>query len=295
VDNSLGNDPTDPRPLLSKHSTGIICQKCVEEENTVTTRIAIHDWSLDRALGRFRSDAPEGADPGALSLLGLPAALRTHGYEAVQLCHFHLPSREPAFLAELRATLDDNGVRLDTYLVDDGDLTHPETGRHDEEWISERVQDAIDLGAQRVRVIAGKTRTPQALATSSAALGRIAADHPEIRVVTENWFDVTRTADDVTRILDPLDDAVGLLIDLGNWSGPDKYDELARITRFAETCHAKAHWSGDAMDELDYRASISTVLEADYEGPFALVYDADSADEWAGLAALRAVVESELA
>lgn len=261
----------------------------------MTNRIAVHDWSLDRTLGRFRSDAPESAEAGALRLLDLPAHLRAHGYDAVQLCHFHLPSREPAALRELRGALEGDGVRLDTFLIDDGDLTHPETGRRDEEWISGWVRDAIALGAERVRVIAGKTRTSESNQVSSAALGRIAAEHPGIRVVTENWFDVTRTADDVTRILEPLEEEVGLLIDLGNWSGPDKYRELAKITRFAETCHAKAHWAGASMDETDYRTSIQTVLEADYEGPFALVYDADDDDEWAGLAVQRAVVESELA
>jgi sugar phosphate isomerase/epimerase len=257
-------------------------------------RIAVHDWSLDRTQGHFRAGGAELA-AGALPLIDLPEELHAHGYSTVQLCHFHLPSREPAYLAELREALAAGGVHLDTLLIDDGDLTHPETGQRDEEWISGWVQDAVALGAERVRVIAGKTRSDESTDLSSAALGRIAAAHPEIRVVTENWFDVTRNADDVSRILDPLDGAVGLLIDLANWKGPDKYRELAGITRFAETCHAKAHWNGDLMDETDYRASISTVLEGGYAGPFALVYDGADDDEWKGLAALRAVVEAELA
>ncbi|BDZ49590.1 sugar phosphate isomerase [Frondihabitans sucicola] len=261
----------------------------------MTHDIAVHDWSLDRTLGRFRSDSPDAVAADSLALVNLPAALRAHDISVVQFCHFHLPRRDPGYLHDLRDALSESAVRLDTFLVDADNLTHPGTGAADELWVAAQVRDAVALGAERVRVIAGKTRTPDAHASSTAALARLAAQNPEIRVVTENWFDVTSTADDVIRILEPLDDAVGLLIDLGNWTGADKYAELARITRFAETCHAKAHWHGAVMDETDYRRSISTVLEAGYDGPFALVYDGENDDEWAGLAAQRSVVESELA
>lgn len=243
---------------------------------------AVHAWSLDRTLQH-------------LPLLDLPAQLRVRGYRTVQLCHFHLPHRDAGYLGELRAALAEAGVALDALLVDDGDLTHPDEGARHEAWISDWVRDAEVLGARRARVVAGKTRTDTAQLDSSQALGRIAARAGSVRVVTENWFGVTADAADVTAILEPLDGAVGLLVDLGNWTGPGKYAELAAVTRFAETCHAKAHWNGPEVDADDYRRSVSTVLEHGYTGPFCLVYDADDADEWAGLDVQRAIVRELLA
>ncbi|NIZ90953.1 sugar phosphate isomerase/epimerase family protein [Kineococcus rubinsiae] len=253
---------------------------------------AVHAWSLDRTLGRFRAGASD--EVSGLPVLELPAALRAHGYRTVQLCHFHLAHRDPASLAELRAALQESGITLDALLVDDGDLTHPTDGGQQEAWISSYLDDAEALGAHRIRVVAGRTRTDTAQRDSSAALGRIAARAGDVRVVTENWLDVTRDAADVRAILDPLDGAVGLLVDLGNWVGPHKYADLAAVTPYAETCHAKAHWGRDGIEEDDYRTSVTTILDAGYQGPLALVYDAADDDEWAGLAVQRAVVEDVL-
>jgi sugar phosphate isomerase/epimerase len=244
---------------------------------------AVHAWSLDRTLKR-------------MPLLDLPEQLRARGYRTVQLCHFHLPHRDDGYLGELRSALAAAGVQLDALLVDDGDLTHPQDGARHEAWISEWVRDAEVLGARRVRVVAGKTRTDTAHRDSSAALGRIAARAGDVRVVTENWFGVTADAADVAAVLDPLDGAVGLLVDLGNWTGPDKYADLAAVTRYAETCHAKAHWDGPdgGIDADDYRRSVSTVLENGYTGPFCLVYDAADDDEWRGLEVQRGIVRELL-
>ena len=75
---------------------------------------AVSTWSLHRTLGRFVA-ADSAAHGGrlfdfqspaeGLDLLDLPAELRRHGYDIVQICHFHLPSRSPAYLGELRAAL----------------------------------------------------------------------------------------------------------------------------------------------------------------------------------------------
>lgn len=259
---------------------------------TTLRAAAVHAWSLDRTLGGFRAGSTE--EVTGLPLLELPAALREHGYRTVQLCHFHLAHRDAGYLGEVRAALAESGIVLDALLVDDGDLTHPVDGGGQEAWISSFLDDAETLGAVRIRVVAGRTRTDTAQQDSSAALGRIAARAGNVRVVTENWLDVTRNAADVRAVLDPLDGAVGLLVDLGNWVGPDKHADLAAVTPYAETCHAKAHWGRDGIEEDDYRTSVRTVLDAGYSGPFALVYDAADDDEWAGLAVQRAIVEDVL-
>jgi sugar phosphate isomerase/epimerase len=114
-------------------------------------------------------------------------------------------------------------------------------------------------------------------------LARLAATHPDVRVITENWKAMLPDADSVLTVLEAAGDGVGLMIDLDNWTGPDKYDELARIAPLAETCHAKCRFTVDGPDREDYRRALQVLVDAGYSGPLALIYDGPSDDEWACL------------
>lgn len=249
---------------------------------------AVSSWSLHRTLGSYHSgDAPGRSGPLArpgsgLGLLELPAELARRGYDTVQLCHFHLPSRDPGYLAELRSALAASSITLDALLVDDGDLTGESTD--DQAWISGWLEHAETLGATRARVIAGKqSPTPERLTTSGRRLADLAERHPGVRIVTENWLDLTPGPDEVNAVLDAAGDRVGLLIDLGNWTGPEKYDQLAAIAPRAETCHSKCHFGADGPDRDDYAESLRTLRAAGYTGPLALVYDGADPGEWDAL------------
>ncbi|MGB3329298.1 MAG: sugar phosphate isomerase/epimerase [Thermomicrobiales bacterium] len=252
---------------------------------------AVSTWSLHRTLGNFI--APDSSVTGGrskdlpatagISLLELPAQLAAHGYDTLHLCHFHLASREAAYLASVRAALDEHGIALDTFLIDDGDLTAADADRH-EAWYGEWLDVAAALGAQRARIGAGRSApTPALLAASGERLARLAASHPEVRVVTENWLEMTPNADAVLAVLDAAGEGVGLLIDLGNWSGASKYDDLAKLAPRAETCHAKCHFTAAGPDADDFRRSLAVLQDAGFDGPLALIYDGPDADEWAGL------------
>lgn len=252
---------------------------------------AVSSWSLHRTLGSYMSgDRADGGADGlakpesGMALLDLPAELRRRGYDTVQICHFHLPSREESYLTELRSALEAAGIRLDAVLVDDGDLTHPTDADAHQAWIDGWLDTTATLGAHRARVIAGKQQpSPERLRDSGRRLAKLASDHPDVRVVTENWFDLTAGPSEVHAILDAADGQVGLLIDLGNWKGPDKYDNLAAVAPRAETCHAKCHFGTDGPDEADFGRTLGVLREADFTGPLALVYDGADADEWACL------------
>jgi sugar phosphate isomerase/epimerase len=264
---------------------------------------AVHDWSLHRTLGRFVSvhANPPGAsggmsptepDPGALALLDLPRELAARGYDTVQLCHFHLPSRDRSYLDELRSALSDAGVVLDALLVDSGDLVDLTDAQIHERWIAGWLEDAAVLGARRARVIAGQSEpTPHTLAQSSRALRRL-AQASDVRVVTENWMALLPTATQVHEVLDACEGEVGLLVDLANWTGPDRDAQLASIGGRAETSHAKCRTTADGeLDVEDYRRALHAVLGAGFSGPLCLVYDGPDPDEWAALAACRDVVD----
>lgn len=251
---------------------------------------AVHSWALFRTLGSFVADGamPMGGLPagggGGLALLDLPAELARRGYGAFQLPHFYLPSTDAGYLAELRAAIADAGVELECFLVDDGDPTDATGSAPGEDWISGWLDVAATLGAPRARVVAGKSApTPLRLDASAAVLTRLAERHPELRLVTENWHALLPDADAVIALTERTEDRVGFLIDLGNWTGPDKYDQLARVAHLAETCQAKVRVDDLGIDMIDYRRSLSVLRDAGYAGPLAMVYDGPDPDEWGHL------------
>ncbi|GAB3427615.1 sugar phosphate isomerase/epimerase family protein [Flindersiella endophytica] len=259
---------------------------------------AVSTWSLHRTLGSYvapdslvRMSIPQGAGDG-LPLLELPAELARHGFDTVQIVHFHLPSREPAYLDELRSALKSADVTLDALLVDDGDLTDATDAAGQEAWISDWVAVAEHLGARRARVIAGRSApSPETLEAAATGLLRLARRHSSMRIVTENWLELLPDAASTQDLFARTGDEVGFLIDLGNWKGETKYDELAAVAARAETCHAKAHHSAaDGLDAGDYRRTLSVLREAGFDGPLALVYDGSDTDEWRWLDAEHAIV-----
>lgn len=252
---------------------------------------ALHTWSLFRTLGRYvaagsmpSGDLLEGGG-SELTLLDLPAELARHGYKSAQLCHFYLASRDTDYVAELRTAFAEAGVEIECLLIDDGDLTHPSQAEDHQDWISTWIDVAEDLGATRVRVIAGKQAPSRAtLETSAIRLVQLAERHTGLRLVTENWHALLPHAAAVNELLDRTTELVGFLIDLGNWTGPGKYAELAAVAARAETCQAKVKTDqAGVIDEDDYRSSLAVLRDARYSGPLAMVYNGPDPDEWGKL------------
>ena len=261
-------------------------------------RLSVSTWSLHRTLGR-----PAGYGPGqsipertqaGLPLMQLPAQLQEFGLSTLEICHFHLPTRDRGYLRELRDAMRDAGVEPFTLLVDAGDVSDPVHGERDLAWISGWLDDAAELGVERARVIAGKQ--PPADETLSASITRLRrlAERAEalgVRLTTENWLALMASPTQVFQVLDALDGRLGLCVDFGNWRGSSKYDDLAQLMPRAESFHAKCHFSEDGtMDKEDFVRCLELAREAKQAGPYTLIYDGPNADEWAGLAAERAVV-----
>jgi len=269
-------------------------------------RIALSTWSLHRLLGTtyphdLDSDAVGEAQDtygeGEESLLGLPSVMANHGYRRLEIVSFHLRSRDPVYLGELRDQLQVSGVRLQTLLIDAGDMTDPVHGARDTRWIGGWLDVANELGAENARVIAGKQAfSPETLARSVAGFRQLLARNAgsPLRLVTENWFDLLSTPQAVRQLLDRLEGEVGLLGDFGNWGGEGKYEDLSAIFGRAELCHAKAGFRDGQLDEADYGDCVGLAEAAGYTGPYTLIFDADHPHEWAGLAAERDFILSRL-
>ena len=267
-------------------------------------RLSTSSWSLHRALGLTYPDTPAQPNTGSaetygrgnITLLEIPAKLAAMGIYTLEICHFHFPSRDSVYLAELRSALDLAGVELFSLLIDDGDIAHPTDGQRDLEWISGWIETAGLLGAKGARVVAGKTPPSEdALERSISGLKTLVerGKANNVRVMTENWLNLLATPDYVRRVMEFVD--IGLCADFGNWRGATKYDDLAAIFPFAESCHAKCSFSAEGTpDRADYVRCLELSRAAGFSGPYTLIYDSASVDEWNGLAVEASMVQPYL-
>jgi sugar phosphate isomerase/epimerase len=265
-------------------------------------RVSVSTWSLHRALGKPPFTGPETATAQdarpaiapVFSLLALPAVISEAGIHTLEICHFHLPSREPAYVQQLRSAIEDAGIELWSLLIDGGDIAHPLHHERDVAWIEQWLDVAAALGAKNARVSGGKQEPGQeAVARGKRNMARLAeaAQHRGVRLTTENWQNLLSTPEIVLEVLDHLDGAVGLCADFGNWSGPQKYEDLAQIFPRAESCHAKCHFSAPGqMDRADFERCLDLTRQAGFAGPYTLIYDGPGNDELAALQLERAVV-----
>jgi len=143
------------------------------------------------------------------------------------------------------------------------------------------------LGAERARVVGGRTRRGGDVADAAPRLKRLAAG-TSVRITTENWLAMLDTPEQVLDLLDQCGDAIGLNVDLGNWSGPNNEAWIEKIAGRAETCHAKCDVRDDGtLDTHSFGLAMDAAVRAGYQGPWTLVNGAGSNREWE-LATLQA-------
>lgn len=258
--------------------------------------LAVSTWSIHRAIGISYPNAPENDTdtgpvptwgPGSMGLLDVPEAVTGLGIDRIELCHFHVPGRDTAYLSEFRSALAEAGVVLQTLLIDAGDITDPVHARRDMSWIARWIEVAVVLGAERARVIAGKQPPlPDVLDRSAAGLAELAAigESLGMRIITENWHATFSGPEEVNSVLDRLDGRVGLIADFANWKGPWKYDGLASICARAEDTHAGCAFDAALnLDADDYGRCFAAAAKAGYDGPHTLIYAGPNDDEFEAL------------
>lgn len=278
------------------------------------TTLGISTWSIRRLLGPtypgLDPDAPARPaatpfGPGALDLLDLPEVLRAHGYATLDLCHFHLPRTDDAYLATLRARLDAAGIALLTFLVDEGDISaaDPVLRARDVAAAQAWIARAARLGARYVRVAAGAAEVgpdDPAIGHSAASLLTLAR-HARAQVVdllTETWRPLALPPDNVRAILAATRGEIGLCADFNNYQhypGEAKYAALRAVLPGANTVHAGGQFTADGqLDETDFRRCLTLAQEAGFAGPYVLIFSGPG-DEWAGLARLAGLVREAIA
>lgn len=269
-------------------------------------RISVSSWSLHRRLGAVWNYQPghgssvERTLPygeGQIDLLALPQELKAHGIFNLEICSFHLPELSESYFVELKSSLAEAGVSLQTLLIEAGDPSHPATGESDVAFMLDWAQRAEQLGAKHARVIAGKqSPTEQNLARAAKNLSWLGARSTSLKtkLVIENWFDLLDNAQHTNSLLDELGSGFSLNGDLGNWAAPEKYSELPKIMGRAILCHAKADFVDGKLNEADFGRCIKICEEAGYVGPYTLIFDSDHVPEWDGIEIEKSFVTSLL-
>jgi sugar phosphate isomerase/epimerase len=266
-------------------------------------RVSVSTWSLHSLIGTVAPGRPGdsqaqmmGSQVGTLDLLEVPQALAAHGFHTMELCHFHVPDRSDAYLARLKDACEAANVEIWNFLIDDGDIAHPETGARDRDWVNEQLHIAAKLGARCARIIAGKQPpTEENMARSAAHLQTLAMEGYVlgVRVMTENWFELLSQPPQVYDLSGRLNDAIGLCLDFGNWGGADKYERLHKIAPLADSCHAKCQFDQGRPDVEDYQKCLGITREAGFSGPYTLVYGEGGA-VWESLEVQKKLVEPYL-
>ncbi|MCZ8519922.1 MULTISPECIES: sugar phosphate isomerase/epimerase family protein [Paenibacillus] len=272
--------------------------------------LSVSTWSLHRLLGPLRWTqweeqsgthvTHEEEQPEVLSLLELPREAARRGYEALEVCHFHFPATDPAYLGRLREAFAAAGISFDTLLLDYGDLTAEDEKRREADlgFIRHWIGIASLAGAKQIRIIAGEAppADEEAIRLSARTLKSLAAYGSEhgVRVVTENFKALTSTAESCQKLLAEAGGEVGLISDFGNFKLPAKYEELAATIPGSVSVHAKAQYDGEGRPDLEeYLRCLDTVKASGYNGAIVLIYDGPG-DMWEGLERIRKIVEPYL-
>ena len=249
-------------------------------------RVALSSWSLHDALGRLWNELDtdgktlvpksEAVAP-TLDLLDMPAAIAAHGIHTLDICHFHLPSIEDSYLAELRSALADAHVELVQLLIDSGELCHPdpEKRRADVEMNKRWMEIAYKLGATGVRYVPGGCEpTPETIHLSGEAFRELAdfAEQCHLEPATENFKSMTQNAEDLLQIVANSERTYGVVADFGNARGPHKYDTLAKLMPHATSLHAWAECDeGGTLNREEFRRCLTMARDNDFSGPILLL------------------------
>jgi sugar phosphate isomerase/epimerase len=269
-------------------------------------RLSLSSWSVHRLLGESRWTVWDESSSrpvvhveekeAALALLDLPRVVAEKGFRFLELCHFHLPTVEEPYLAQLRQACQDAGVSLHTLLIDYGDLSSPDPVRRsaDEAYICMWVDIAARLGAGAVRVVAGEQQPGDvvAIARSAASLQRLHRYGAElgVQVVTENFRELTETLASWQAVMEAAGGNIRTIVDFGNMWPDEKQAAIAYGAPIAHSIHAKPVYLADgSFDEEELLRNVAIASANGSEAPISVIFDQDG-DVWEGIMRIADVI-----
>lgn len=273
----------------------------------LANRLSISSWSLHRCLGPLRWTVWDETartqairlqeQPSLLELTELPAAANAHGLAYLELCHFHFPSLDEAYLKELRQAFAEARVVFHTLLVDYGDIASPDPYRRESDlkYLAEWIDAASRAGASAVRIVAGEQpgSDAAAVARSVQALRELRrhARGKGIEVVTENFRELTaHSVQAWSEVMDGVGSGFRTVVDFGNLSADEQLSGVRYGAPLAHSFHAKPPYSegGELLAE-PFLAQLSIAEQLGGETPVSIIFDRDG-DMWEGIERIKNVM-----
>jgi hypothetical protein len=294
------------------------------------SRLAVSTWSLHDHLGPrllTRRDASgvkrphELPHPRTMSLLDFVSQVRPRlDVDQVEICAFHVPSREPAYLDQLKGVLREQRLTVLSMPIDAGNVSvaNPAWREDDLREIEGWIDLAADLGARYVRANASSYVAQELLApldVTIASYQRLCeyAGERGLVMTIENHGGLTADPEAIVRIVEGVGpDRLKVCLDTANFApiaghqsqrtppeGIDPeplYAGLARIAPFAGIVHAKTVWFDAAGRHLVYDAArtLRIARDAGFTGPVSLEYGG-GVDAWTNTLRTKKIVEGVFA
>jgi sugar phosphate isomerase/epimerase len=268
---------------------------------------AVSTWSLHGVLGQawYEPDAQGNlinkntTHSATSTLLELPALAAKEGITLLEICHFHFPSIDDAYLSQLKDAMQVAGVGLANVLIDTGNLSSLDDAqwRADIEMTKGWQDVAVKLGADSVRIDCGlEPATAETIKRSADALRELADYGTSIGLTTttENWRTTSIESRDLLDLMQQVDRPLNLCLDFGNAEKTDdKFATINELLPFATSLHCKANYDGDIMDTVDINRCLALVKNSDFDGFISLIYG-DTENEWDNIVTLKDHVEKQM-
>jgi len=265
--------------------------------------LSISSWSLHRCLGPLRwtiwneekhtQETIIEEQPRELELIDLPKEAARRGLSALELCHFHFPARDTAYLSQLRHAFEEAGIRFHTLLVDYGDISSPDPVRRksDIHYLQGWIDTAELAGAAAVRIVAGEQPAGDdaSIARSIKALHELKdyAARKNVKIVTENFRSLTSTVSSWSSIITGGADSLQTIVDFGNLASHEKAEGVRYGAHLAHSIHAKPEYLAEGeLNEEAFHQLLAILEVTECSVPISIIFDREG-DMWSGIGRIQ--------
>ena len=283
--------------LLAGLSAGTLLMHAA---NDPMSRIGVSTWSLHPYFKSTHRAAPGPAlDLKLTDFFGL--VKQRWGVTNYEVVNVHFDSKDPAYLAEVRAALAAVGGRIynipcdiaKTNLSDDDEARRATSVAAVKEWIDV----AVVMGSPSIRCNTGNGNLAQAI----KSYGEIAAygERKKVRVTIENHGGISGDPAKIVELIKAVDNPyMGTCPDFGNGFKTEaaRHAGMEAMFPYAKVCHAKTLEFNDQgeMTSFDFGACVALAEKAGLTGMYSIEYEG-SGDPMQGVPWTIALLKKALA
>jgi sugar phosphate isomerase/epimerase len=271
-------------------------------------RISLAEWSLHNSLNR--KDVAEKNFGHEISNLDFPKIARAeYGIDGVEFVNqfFKTKARDSAYLKDLKARADDQGVTCVLIMIDgNNNLSAKDTDKRNEavEFHKQWVDAAAALGCHSIRVNTGNDYSPTNVEDAAQGCGALVeyGAQNKINIICENHGGPSSDPDALLALIKAVNSPYfGTLPDFGNFPKDrhnkytiDVYDAIARMMPHAKGVSAKSYNFNEQGKEttLDYARIMKIVTDSGYHGFVGIEYEGSRLSEPEGIRATKKLLES---